>query len=196
MRSILALAGVAVMAATVGEIVHARSHPGGACEHPIILMATTAVKTYVPYTDPTDGIVFDRPNGWSAGKGQTSVISFTDPKSSVQMCLDVPVLPTVARYCPIPMFKVSSDYVADLKNKAIPDATADPVVDLTTVPASSAREVCCHGHTPAGMTIQDLAVLVVHNHRIFILSVDSSAADASKARTALDRAVASIQWTR
>jgi hypothetical protein len=196
-RSILALAGVAVMVVAVGEYVHARSRTGEpvAC-HISTLAATTPVKTYTPYTDPADGIAFNRPAGWSAGKGQTSVVSFTDPKSSVELCLDVPTLPAMAKYCPIPMFKVSGDYVADLKKKAIPDATSDPVVDLTTVPASSAREVRCHGHTPAGRTVEDSAVLVVHDHRIFILSVDSSADDAAKARSALDQAVASIQWTR
>jgi hypothetical protein len=200
-----ALAGVIAAFAAVGQYVHARSarihgEKNGfiSLNAPATNPTRAASKLSVIFDDTTDGICFARPAGWIAKPPQKTsddaVYNFNDPKSSAVLHLDVPTLPF--RPLTIPIWTVSMKYVGQLKSSDIPDATADPEVDLTTIPTATARRVCCHGHSPAGLPVEDSALLLVHDRRIFVLSVDSTATDAPKARAALDTAAATIQWTR
>jgi hypothetical protein len=204
-RSIWAFAGVIVAVAAVGQYVHARSArlhgDKSGCVYiagPTTNPSGSPAKVSVPFDDMADGICFARPAGWIAKPLQKtsddSVYNFNDPKSSAVLHLDVPTMPY--RPFAIPMWTVSMQYIGQLKKGDIPDAAADPAVDLSNIPTATARRVCCHGHSPAGLSVEDSAVLLVHDRRVFVLSVDSSATDAPKARAALDTAAATIQWTR
>ncbi len=109
------------------------------------------------------------------------------------LSLDVPKLPW---HPPgfITCGEVESGYVDDLKKNQIHDAQVDESVKVK-VPDSSARRVKCSGHED-GKPMIDVAVLIVHSDRVYILSCDSDDAGYATSRAALDAAVESIQWIK
>jgi hypothetical protein len=164
------------------------------------IAATTAPATSpasATFEDKNAGIRLTYPGDWQPEKAQTALLDVAAPeadnKGYSSLSLDIPKLPW---HPPgfITCGEVESGYVDDLKKNQIHDAKVDENVKIT-VPDSSARRVKCSGHED-GKTMIDVAVLIVHADRVYILSCDSDDAGYVAARAALDAAVASIQWVK
>ena len=162
------------------------------------LAATTAPATapsVVAFENKEAGVRLMYPADWAPEKGSTSMVDVAAPgeKAYASLSIDIPKLP----WHPPGMLPISSiehGYVSDLKKNQIHDAQVDESVKVT-VPDSYARRVKCSGHEN-GKAMIDVAVLIVHANRVYILSCDGDDAGYPMARAALDASVASIQWIK
>ncbi len=141
------------------------------------------------------GICFKFPDGWKEEKASTAVfdVANTDGKGYSSLSLDIPKLPLHIPGMITPGM-VAGGYIDDLKKNEIHDAKVEENVDAK-VPGVPARRVKCSGHQNGKPAI-DVAVIAVHNDRVYILSCDSDDDGYNVARAALDAAVASIEWIK
>jgi hypothetical protein len=145
------------------------------------------------------GFQFDYPSDWQPTRGQTAVFAITAPMNppaattKPSLCLDVPKLPW---HLPgmITAGMVASGYVSDLKKNQIPDAVLMEETPIT-VDGESAKRVTCTGHV-AGKTSTDVAIILVHSDRVYILSADSDDPGCGCARKTLDEAATTWKWTK
>jgi len=135
------------------------------------------------------------PRDWQPEKGSKSVLDVATggDKAYAELSLDIPKLPWHPPGM-LPLSSIEHGYVSDLKKNQIHDAQVDESVAVK-VPDSSARRVKCSGHEN-GKVMIDVAVLIVHADRVYILSCDGDDDGYATARAALDAAVASIQWIK
>ena len=162
------------------------------------LAATTAPATapnVVTLEDKKAGVRLTYPADWAPEKGSKSLVDVAAPgdKAYASLSIDIPKLPWHPPGM-LPLFEIQSGYVSDLKKNQIHDAQVNESVDVK-VPDSSARRVKCSGHEN-GKVMIDVAVLIVHADRVYILSCDGDDAGYATARAALDASVASIQWIK
>lgn len=160
--------------------------------------ATTAPATspsVVTFENKEAGVRLMYPADWVPEKGSKSMVDVAAPgeKAYASLSVDIPKLPWHPPGM-LPLFEIQSGYVSDLKKNLIHDAQVDESVKVT-VPDSSARRVKCSGHVN-GKAMIDVAVLIVHADRVYILSCDGDDAGYATARAALDASVASIQWIK
>jgi hypothetical protein len=94
----------------------------------------------------------------------------------------------------ISCWEVAHGYISDLKKNQIHDANVDENI-VVKVPGSSARRVKCSGHEN-GKVMIDVAILIVHADRVYILSCDGDDAGSAAARAALDASLASLEWVK
>ena len=111
-----------------------------------------------------------------------------------ELSIDVPKLPWHPPGI-LPISEIERGYISDLKKNEIHDAKVDESVDVKVSDASAARRVKCSGHEN-GKEMIDVAVLIVHADRVYIITCDGDDAGYQTARSALDAAVASIQWAK
>jgi hypothetical protein len=152
-----------------------------------------------PKTFNGSGFQFDYPSDWQSTKGKTAVFAITaavnPPNATTKpsLNLDIPKLPWHLPGMITPGM-VSSGYVSDLKKNQIPDAAVKEEVAIT-VAGETGKRVTCSGHI-AGQTSTDVAVILVHQDRVYILSADSDDAGCDCARKTIDQAVATWKWTK
>jgi len=154
---------------------------------------TAPVKTY---RCPIADIQFDYPADWEQDKAKTAVfaISPTLPSSSVcSLNLDVPKLP----WHPPGMISVgmvADGYEDDLKKNQMHDAVQQEDCSLN-IPGAKARRITSTGHAD-GKTLIDIAVILIHADRVYILSADCDENTKDNTRKTLDSVVASLKWTK
>ena len=159
-----------------------------------VLAAVVAVPT-TTYRSPVGDIQFDYPSDWKPDATQSSTFAVQAPANLGHswLNLDVPKLP----WHPAGMISldmVASGYESDLKKNQIHDAVREEDCSLS-IPNAKARRIISHGHDHGKMLI-DMAVILIHADRVYILSTDSDDAGRASARKTLDNAVASLKWTR
>ena len=140
------------------------------------------------------GIAVDYPSDWTATKinGEDVLTLVTKRVASATVEVAVPSLPP---HLPgmIPIGAVADGYVKDLKKRHA-DEHVDERVEFA-VPQASARRVVST-MTNDGRPWRDMAVLVSHDNKVFILSADCAADDYATTRSAFDTLVASVKWTK
>jgi hypothetical protein len=145
------------------------------------------------YQNPTDGIEFQYPSNWKASTPKETEYRFTSPdaKSPVELTLDVPKLPW---HPPgwIPIDSVRDGYVDDAKKK-ISNAQASNLPD-PGIPDAKSHRVKITGQTNGKPAINE-AALIVHNDKVYILSIETDPGSYPAAQKALDQAVATLRWT-
>lgn len=173
---------------------------------PLLLAATTS-----PTTNPAsraaapvlqavfdkDGVKFCYPPSWAPKTPNTTELTVAAPRPALHgyatLTLDVPSLPPF-----VPLFisaeRVEDGYVKNLRKGEIPDAKVDQSAAIT-VCGCKGRCVKCSG-TLKSIPQVDVAVILVHSHKVYILSCDSDGANYAQARAALDEAVKSLAWTK
>jgi hypothetical protein len=139
------------------------------------------------------GIIFLYPAGWKSSTPQATQFKFTAPDAKpgpVELTLDVPTLPW---HPPgwIPIDQVRSGYIDDAKKK-MPDAQTANLPD-PSIPDAKAHRVKLTG-TVNGKPAVNEAVLIVHNDKVYILSIELEPTAYPTAQKALDLAVGSLQW--
>jgi hypothetical protein len=152
-----------------------------------------------PCTFNGSGIQFDYPGDWKPTKGQTALFAISAPDAPAgcdvnpSLNLDVPKLPW---HLPgmITLGMVANGYISDLKKSQIPDAVCKEQL-MMTICGEKAKRVTCCGHKN-GKSSTDMAIILVHADRVYILSADSDDTGCDCARKALDAAVASMKWTK
>jgi hypothetical protein len=158
---------------------------------------TTAPAAAPPATFNKDGVKFSYPSNWSTAPAKTAVLDVAAPpavcRGSASLSLDVPSLPPFVPFF-ISAERVEDGYVKDLRKGEIPNATVDQSVAVT-VSGCHGRCVKCSGLVKGAPAV-DVAVILVHARRVYILSCDSDAAGYAQARAALDLAVRSLTWTK
>lgn len=156
---------------------------------------STSGGTIKTFRNPDTGILFMYPASWTPTKGQTTLFQVSDPdaKGSASLCLDVPHLPF---HIPgmITPGAVAHGYIDDLKKNRIHDGKVDEETDIE-VSGAKAKRVKVSGHENGQVSI-DVAVLIVHDDKVYILSCDSDQAGYVAARQALDGAVGSVEWIK
>ena len=140
------------------------------------------------------GIAFDYPGTWTAHDSKDYELLINPPGDPPGRCisLDVPDLPF---HIPglIPIGSVQGGYVDDLKKQ-------HGAVQITQLAAPSlgkcsVRMVRCTGHTGDNNWI-DLAVLVVHADRVYVLRASTDTAGESETRSVFDAVIRSIRWVK
>jgi len=152
-----------------------------------------------PRTFTGSGFQFDYPGDWQPAKGQTAVFAITAPvnppaaTTKPSLSLDVPKLPW---HLPgmITAGMVASGYVSDLQKNQIPDAVLKEETAVT-VAGENGKRVTCTGHI-AGKTSTDVAIILVHADKVYILSADSDESGCDSARKTLDEAATTWKWTK
>ncbi len=144
----------------------------------------------VLYQDAGAGISFEYPTGWTPNDKQPPVIFSVTSGPSV-FDLTYPPLPW---HIPnlIPIGRVRSGYVDDVKSKQITDAVVtDP--GPVHIPDATTSRVKLAGHLD-GKPAVDEAVLIVHADHVYILAIHTDDTGYTAARAALDAAVNSLRW--
>jgi hypothetical protein len=158
---------------------------------PILASVMPAAKTF---NCPTADIQFNYPADWQADKGQTAVFAVTAPDDKTCcLSLDIPKLPWHPAGM-LSLYMVASEYEKDLKKNQIHDAVEEEDTRLD-IPRSDAKRVIASGHAN-GKTLVDMAVILIHADRVYILSADCDQHNRDRARKTLDNAVASLKWTK
>jgi hypothetical protein len=157
----------------------------------LAVMPPVTVKTF---TGP--GIQFDYPADWKPTRGNTALFAVSTPDDAtapVSISLDVPKLPW---HIPgmISVGMVASGYVSDLKKNQMPDAVIKEQSPVN-VCGETGKRVTCTGHV-AGKFSTDIAVFLVHNDRVYILSADANDTGCDCARKTLNASVASMKWIK
>lgn len=149
------------------------------------------------FQNAAGGISLSYPADWKPQPAKTSVLSVANLPSTAaghaSLSLDIPKLPW---HVPgmIPIGIVTNDYASDVRKNQIPDAVVEENVTIT-VPDAKARRITSVGHS-AGKPAIDVAVIMVHNDQVYILSVDSDDTGRDLADKVLDAAVISVKWTK
>jgi len=89
---------------------------------------------------------------------------------------------------------VASGYISDLKKNQIHDAVVNERVPIT-VSGCAGQRITSKGHENGQLSI-DVAIILIHADKVYILSADSDEAGCDTARKTLDAAVASLKWTK
>jgi hypothetical protein len=190
----LLLAGLFLLASTgcghrQGTVPVAQAVKPIAVEPQMLVVAPRASQTFK--SNPP-AVQFDYPADWHPCKSATQTLILAGP-AGASFCLDIPKLPW---HIPgmIPIGLVASGYVDDLRKNLIHDAV---VQEQTTFKAcgTNARRITCVGHVNGKPSV-DVAVIMIHNDQVFILSTDSDDANRAVARQMLDDAVASLKWAK
>ena len=123
------------------------------------------------YHCPTADIQFDYPSEWQPDAATTSLFTVTAPTTS-HCCLnlDVPTLPWHPRGM-ITVNMVADGYERDLKKNQIHDAVQEEACSVS-VPDAQAKRITTCGHEN-GKTLIDMAVILIHADRVYILSTDT-----------------------
>jgi hypothetical protein len=182
--------------------------PAGILLLPLLIAAATTAPTTAPAAPPTtapaplatfdkDGVKFCYPANWPGAPAKTAEFDVVAPPAvchgSATLSLDVPSLPPFVPFF-ISAERVEGGYVKNLRKAQIPNAKIDQDASVT-VCGCQGRCVKCSGLVK-GTPQVDVAVILVHARRVYILSCDSDAAGYAQARAALDLAVQSLTWTK
>jgi hypothetical protein len=166
---------------------------------PTVAPATQPIMAAVLFTTktyhcPTADIQFDYPSEWQPDAATTSLFTVTAPTTS-HCCLnlDVPTLPWHPRGM-ITVNMVADGYERDLKKNQIHDAVQEEACSVS-VPDAQAKRITTCGHEN-GKTLIDMAVILIHADRVYILSTDTDDQGRDSARKTLDCAIASLKWTK
>ena len=89
---------------------------------------------------------------------------------------------------------VARGYISDLKKNQIHDAAIIEKIPVT-VAGCTGQKITCAGHAN-GKPATDIAVILIHADRIFILSADSDDSGYDSAKRTLDGAIASWKWVK
>lgn len=174
---------------------------------PLLVAAASTAPTTAPAAPTTaassptavfnkEGVKFRYP-AWPAVRAKTAILAIAAPPAvchgSAAFTLDIPSLPFF-----VPLFissdRVESGYVKNLRKGQIPSAAIDQDSAIT-VAGCHGRFVQCSGKV-GGKPAIDVAVILVHARKVYILSCDSDDAGYAAARSALDMAVNSLSWTK
>lgn len=145
----------------------------------------------VTYHCPTADIQFDYPGDWQTNSARTAL--FAVAKGQCSLNLDIPKLPWHPPGM-ITIKMVASGYEDDLKKNQIHDAVEEEDCPLD-IPGAKARRITSCGHDH-GKVLFDIAVILIHADRVYILSADCDETGRDSARKTLDNAVASLKWTK
>lgn len=161
-----------------------------ASTQPILAVVFPATRVYCC---PQAQIQFAYPADWQANSASTSLFSVTAPAKAgpCSLSLDVPKLPWHPPGL-LTLGMIASQYERDLRKTLMPDAMAEQD-DGLTVAGAPARRIISSGHH-GGKSVVDMAVIAIHNDRIYILSTDCDAQNRRQARQALDDALTTLKW--
>jgi hypothetical protein len=156
---------------------------------PVSVPANAAKNALTTYHCPTAELQFEYPADWKTKKAHTALFSITSDQCSLN--LDIPKLPWHPPGM-ITLKMVASGYEDDLKSTQMPDAVEeeDTVVEI---PSAKACRITTCGHAN-GQSACDIAVIMIHADRVYILSTDCNDSSKEKARKALDEAVSTLKW--
>jgi hypothetical protein len=152
--------------------------------HPV----ANAVAGQKKFEYPQAGISFSYPADWKPVTGSKSQLKVEAPNGG-QLTLDVPTLPI--HFGILPLDKVTSGYEDNVRKK-IPDATVTNLPD-PTVPDSKQHLVKLSGHLNGKPAINE-AALLVHDDKVYILSIDTDDKGYGVMHGVLDSALKSLQW--
>jgi hypothetical protein len=161
------------------------------------LVSSTAISSTAPTTQPTSfvapslGVSVSWPPGWTTKPSQDYVLMLVSAAGQ-SISLDVPDLPV---HLPgmIPIGLVKNGYLDDLRKHV---GKLDIVEESSPeIPHAKARFV--HSSWSNGdHSFIEIALLLVHADRVYIIRADSSAERYQDTRTAFDAVVRSLQWTK
>ena len=152
------------------------------------ISTAAALKTY---HCPTADIQFDYPADWETNKAHTAL--FAVSKDQCSLNLDIPKLPWHPPGM-ITLKMVASGYEDDLKKNQLHDAVEEEDCPLQIPGAKACRITTC-GHDN-GKPMFDIAVVMLHADRVYILSADCDESGEEKTRKTLDEAVGSLKWAK
>jgi len=155
-----------------------------------------------PASQPADvafqdksGVRLQYPSGWKSQASDDFVLLLVpgdDPKSRRRIRLDVPDLPPHFPGMIRPGL-VQNGYLNDLR-KEHPDLNVEEAVDRN-VPGASARLVRS-AFQQNGQRYENVALIMIHADRVYILSMITDADQLSATRGVFDRVAASVRWTK
>lgn len=145
------------------------------------------------FTDAGGTIMLTLPAGWHRTAAKTAEVAVAAPAGSATLAVDVPAMSVHPWYIPVGL--VASGYVDAMRKGAVPDAVVQQSADLT-VAGATARRLVIAGHDRGGAAVAGVAVLMIHDRQVYIVSCDSDAATASPARETVDRVAASVRWLK
>jgi hypothetical protein len=140
------------------------------------------------------GFSLSYPSSWKQKSTKEDVLLLVpvDGPESRNISVDQPDLPA---HVPglIPLHLVQNGYVDDLR-KQHPGLKLRDQADHS-VAGAKGRFVRMTWED-AGTTYSDTAILVVHNDHVYILSLDTDAANEASDRAAFDAVIASLRWEK
>ena len=153
--------------------------------------AVASASNLKTFNYPDGGITISYPADWKPVTGTKSQLKVAAP-SGGQFTLDVPTLPF---HLPgmVPIDAVRNGYVDDAKKK-ITDGVATNLPD-PAVPDAKQHQVKIAGKKDGKSAVNE-AVLLVHNDKVYILSIDTDDKGYDQMHAALDAVVKSLQWSK
>jgi hypothetical protein len=158
---------------------------------PSSTVSATTAAALKTYHCPTADLQFDYPADWETNNAHTAL--FAVCKDQCSLNLDIPKLPWHPPGM-ITLKMVASGYEDDLKKNQLHDAVEEEDCPLQIPGAKACRITTC-GHDN-GKAMFDIAVVMVHADRVYILSADCDESSEEKARKTLDEAVGSLKWAK
>ena len=147
------------------------------------------------FEDRGGGVRFQFPSDWHSVKDPDYVLMLLPAEAKQKdrrIAFDIPDLPP---HLPgmIKLGLIQNGYVSDLK-KEHKDVKIDSSADVK-VPGASARLLRTSWHQN-GQPWIDVALLMIHKDRVFILNLDSDDPHLAATRAAFDSIQSSLQWTK
>ena len=147
------------------------------------------------FEDRGGGVKFQFPSDWHSVKDPDYVLMLLpgDGKQKDRhIAFDIPDLPP---HLPgmIKLGLIQNGYVGDLK-KQHKDLKIDSAADVK-VPGASARLLRTSWHQN-GQAWIDVALLMIHKDRVYILNLDADDGHLPATRAAFDSIQSSLQWTK